>query len=214
MAKRPTRAATRVSDEATKRATGKTAAEWSAIFDQENAHLWSHKERVGMLRRYGLEAPWWLQVITVNYERSRGIRLLGEASGAGFEFGISRTMPASPEEAWAFLTTGPGLEAWAGVGVEVELKKGASQQMHGKRIEVRGLTPGVRLRLAKTAPGIPQRTFQMSVTPAPDGRCSVRFHEERLPGVAARRKAERKWNEIMDEIGVMLGGRSGATLPS
>ncbi len=206
MAKRPTKQATRVSDEASKRATGKTCAEWYAMYDEQNGHLWSHAERIGFLRRHGVEAGWWQQVITVNYERARGLRLLGETKGAGFEFGLSRTFRITPEKAWHALTTDVGLEAWAGDGVEVELRKGASQQMKGKRIEVRGMTENIRLRLAVTEPGVPQRIIQLSIVPAVDGKASVRFHEENLPGIAARKRADRKWNDIMDEVETILSG--------
>lgn len=204
MAKRPTKQATRVSDEATVRATGKTSAQWYAMLDAEHGELWSHAERLGFLRRHGIEAGWWLQVLSVNYERARGIRMLGETSGAGFEFGISRTFPVPAERVWKLLTSGVGLEAWAGDGVEVEMKKGATQQMRTKRIEVRGYTEGVRVRLAATEPGVPKRTFQMSIVPGAGDKASVRFHEENLPGIAARKRADRKWNEIMDEVESIL----------
>jgi uncharacterized protein YndB with AHSA1/START domain len=204
MAKRPTKQATRISDEATVRATGKTSAEWYAMFDKEHAELWSHKERVGFLRRHGVEAGWWQQAITVNYERARGLRLLGQTSGAGFEFGISRTFDVAPERAWNLLTSGVGLEAWAGDGTAVEIVKGAKQQLHGKKVEVRGVTAGIRVRLAVVEPGVPQRAFQMSVVPSASGKASVRFHEENLPGLAARKRADRKWNEIMDEVESIL----------
>lgn len=204
MAKRPTKQSTRVSDEAMVRATEKTSAQWYEMFDKENGQLWSHAERIGFVRRHGVLAGWWQQVITVNYERARGLRLLGETKGAGFEFGISRTFRVTPERAWEILTSGVGLEAWAGDGVEVELRKGASQQMKGKRVEVRGVTQNIRLRLALTADGVPQRIIQLSIVPAPDGKASVRFHEENLPGVAARKRADRKWNDIMDEVESIL----------
>lgn len=204
MPKRPSKAATRVSDESSVRATGKTSAEWYVLFDENHGHLWSHAERIGFVRRHGVEAGWWQQVITVNYERARGLRLLGETKGAGFEFGISRTFPVTPEKAWQRLTQGIGLEAWAGDGTEVEMRKGAHQDRKGKRIEVRGYTPDVRVRLAITEPGVPQRTIQMSVVPSASGKASVRFHEENLPGIAARKRAERKWNDIMDEVESIL----------
>jgi uncharacterized protein YndB with AHSA1/START domain len=204
MAKRPTKQSTRVSDEAMVRATEKTSAQWYEMFDKENGQLWSHAERIGFVRRHGVLAGWWQQVITVNYERARGLRLLGETKGVGFEFGISRTFRVTPERAWEILTSGVGLEAWAGDGVEVELRKGASQQMKGKRVEVRGVTQNIRLRLALTADGVPQRIIQLSIVPAADGKASVRFHEENLPGVAARKRADRKWNDIMDEVESIL----------
>lgn len=213
--KRPSKAATRVSDEAMVRATGHTSAEWYAMFDADGGQHWSHQERVGFVRRHGVEAGWWQQAITVNYERARGLRLLGETKGAGFEFGISRTFPIAPERAWELLTAGIGLEAWAGDQVEVEMRKGASQQWQGKRVEVRGFTEGIRVRLAITEPGVPARTIQMSVVPGAGGRAAVRFHEENLPGLAARRRAERKWLTIMDEVEDILGSAPrSATMPA
>lgn len=204
MPKRPSKAATRVSDESCTRATGKTTAEWNALFDAEHAQFWSHAERIGFVRRHGVLQGWWQQVLTVNYERARGLQILGDTQGAGFEFGLSRTFPVAPEKAWATLTTGVGLEAWAGDQVEVELRKGAHQDLKGKRIEVRSLTPGVRIKLVFKEPGVPARTFQMSVVPAPEGKTAIRFHEENLPGVAAKKRADRKWNEIMDEVETIL----------
>lgn len=207
MAKRPTKQATRVSDEATVRATGRTGAEWHALLDAENAQLWSHKERVGFLRRHGVEQSWWQQAVSVNYERARGIRLLGETGSAGFEFGIARTFGMPAERAWERLVAGPGLAAWAGEGAAFAIEKGASQQLPGRRIEVRGVTPGVRVRLAVTSADAPKRTIQMSVVPNAEGRASVRFHEEGLPGIAARKRAERRWNKVMEDVAELLSAR-------
>jgi hypothetical protein len=204
MAKRPTKQATRIGDEATVRATGKTSAEWYSLFDAEHATLWSHREREGFLRRHGIEQPWWLQAITANYERARGIRIGAETGTSGFEFGLSRTFPISAEVAWEKLTTGIGLEAWAGDGVALELIKGAKQQLGGKRIQIKGITEGVRLRLAVIEQGVPERVFQMSIVPATGGKAAVRFHEEYLPGLSAKKRAEKRWHIIMDEVESVL----------
>lgn len=205
MPKRPSKASTQIGDEATVRATGKTSAEWFALLDAEGGKHWSHAERVGFLRRHGVLAGWWQQAVTVNYERARGLRLLGETS-RGFEFGISRTLPLTPEKAWKLLTEGVGLEAWAGDQVAVEMRKGAHQDLKGKRVEVRGVKEGEQVRLWISAPGVPRRTIQMSLAPASDDRVAVRFHEENLPGQAARKRASRKWQDVMDEVEEILTG--------
>jgi uncharacterized protein YndB with AHSA1/START domain len=174
------------------------------LLDAQHAELWSHAERIGFLRRHGVEAGWWQQVLTVNYERARGLRLLGETKTAGFEFGISRTLAVAPERVWEALTTTPGVEYWAGEGVHFALEKGAYYEQHGVRVEVRAVTPDIRVRVWILKPGAPRRTVQMSVVPAAGGRCALRFHEEGLPGIAARKRAERHWLGVMDEIESLL----------
>lgn len=86
-------AAPSMSDAAVKAKTGRDWAEWFALLDRAKAQGLPHREIVSLVGdRFG--APrWWRQMITVEYERARGLRVRHETAG-GFSVSISKTLAA------------------------------------------------------------------------------------------------------------------------
>ena len=68
------RAAPGMSDAAVKAKTGKTWAEWIAALDKAGAKAMSHKEITKLLSSRHKLADWWSQMVTVGYERAKGLR--------------------------------------------------------------------------------------------------------------------------------------------
>jgi hypothetical protein len=86
-------AAPSMSDEAVKAKTGKTWKQWFAMLDKAGARSLSHKEIVGLLGGKLGVPPWWRQMVTVEYERARGLRVRHETA-SGFSVSISKTIAA------------------------------------------------------------------------------------------------------------------------
>ncbi|MEO8903426.1 MAG: hypothetical protein ABI488_14535 [Polyangiaceae bacterium] len=88
---RPIEQAVGVSSDAVARRTGKSWAEWFALLDAAGAAALDHKGIVAVLaQRHGV-GPWWQQMVTVAYEKARGMREYREAD-EGFQAGISKVL--------------------------------------------------------------------------------------------------------------------------
>ena len=104
----------------------------------------------------------------------------GLTQDAGWQVGVSRTLPIDLEAVWKLLISPAGLQLWLGEttapltnGSEYATKDGTSG-------EVRSLRPRDRVRLTWKPESREQpATIQVAVTPASRGT-TVRFHTERL----------------------------------
>jgi hypothetical protein len=94
----------RMNDDAVKSKTGKTLSEWFRILDDLGAKKLPHKEIVKHLHEKENVPGWWCQMVTVEYERARGLRELHQKSSGEFAASASRTLDAPLSkvyEAWA-----------------------------------------------------------------------------------------------------------------
>lgn len=82
----------RISDKALVTKTGKTMEEWFILLDGMKATTLSHAEIVQkLLKKYGAEMAWHMQMITNSYEVARGLRKKHEKAD-GYEISISKTI--------------------------------------------------------------------------------------------------------------------------
>ncbi len=89
-----------VGDEAVQARTGRNWAEWFALLDSAGAAQLDHKGIVAILNSDTSVNPWWQQMITVAYERERGLRKVHEKPG-GFEISRSKTIAVSLSRLYA-----------------------------------------------------------------------------------------------------------------
>ncbi len=88
---KPIEQAVGVSSDAVARRTGKSWAQWFALLDAAGAAELDHKGIVAVLaQRHGV-GPWWQQMVTVAYEKARGMRE-HQPSEEGFQAGVSKTL--------------------------------------------------------------------------------------------------------------------------
>ena len=86
-----------MSDAAVKTKTGKTWAQWFAVLDKAGAAAMSHKDITKLLSTRHKLADWWSQMVTVGYERVRGLRKLHQTA-SGFNTSVSRTLAAGLDQ--------------------------------------------------------------------------------------------------------------------
>lgn len=92
----------RVSDEAVKKATGKTWDSWFALLDKARAKQMNHTEIAYLLSTKYISNGWWAQMVTVEYERVQGKRKVNENKD-GFLVAVHKTvaLPVSQlEKVW------------------------------------------------------------------------------------------------------------------
>lgn len=124
----------------------------------------------------------------------------GLTKDAGWQIGVSRTLPVPADRLWDFLAGADGRALWLGPG-PVTAERGTGYRLtDGTTGEVRGVRPrpGGGLRLTHRPPGGHETTVQISVTPAPSSpdRSVLRLHEERLRSAAERAARRDHWTAV------------------
>ena len=116
----------------------------------------------------------------------------GLTKDAGWQIGVSRTLPCSLEEAWALLTSDEGRAVWQAPD-------------DGTAGEVRSLRPLDRMRLTWTPAGWDHdTTVQVVVRPAKNGT-SIRFHQERMANADERERQRTHWAAVLDRLEALVG---------
>jgi len=81
-----------ISDDAVKKATGKSWDQWFAILDRGGAKKMPHRDIANLLHELDC-GDWWSQMVTVGYERARGLRVKHQKAD-GFSISRSKTIAA------------------------------------------------------------------------------------------------------------------------
>ncbi len=192
----------RISDAAVQKATGKNWAEWFALLDGEGAEALPHKLIARLLHDKGyIASGWWRQTVTVEYERVRGLRSVGETASAGFEIGVQKSLPLTPAQAWNLLTEPEGRALWLGTVPDLRWEKRAAYATaEGTRGEVRSFTPGKLVRLTWQPLHFPApSTLQVSLTPS-GAKTALRFHQEKLDSAETREEMRAHWRKVLEKL--------------
>ncbi|WP_406279678.1 SRPBCC domain-containing protein [Streptomyces sp. NBC_00191] len=125
----------------------------------------------------------------------------GLTQDAGWEIGVSRTLPLPVAAVWEFITSPEGVALWLGEGVRLPTGKGESYETgDGIAGEVRSYRPGDRVRLTYG-----RSTLQVAVSASGEGRAVLRFHQERLGDAEERERQRAHWKAVMGEVTDALG---------
>ena len=191
-----------VSSDSVAAATGRNWDEWVSFLDGLGAAELNHKEIVALAAGPGgVSSGWWQQSVAVGYEQARGLRVVGQTSGADFQIGVQKTLPVPPEKAWSLLVDSPGRMVWLGQTGPLEFRQGEKYRTaDGTSGEIRSCVPGQRIRLTwnhaeLTCPS----TLQVTLVPS-GGRTSVRFHQERLSSLEERELMRQRWRRALEEL--------------
>jgi len=111
----------RVSDDAVKMATGKVWKDWFKILDREGSSKKSHREIAQWLYDNFPVGGWWSQMLTVEYEKEKGIRDLYEKP-AGYEISVSKTFNTSVKELYKFFSDSRKRSKWLKDDFEISTK--------------------------------------------------------------------------------------------
>lgn len=132
---------------------------------------------------------------------------VGLTKDAGWQIGVSRTVPHDLDEVWTTLLSPAGLALWLGPGAALGDEPGDPwSATDGARGELRSLRPGDRVRVLHRPPGRDADTVvQLVVRPAAGGGTSVRLHQERLADADEREAMRAHWAAVHDRLRALLG---------
>ncbi|MGW0698800.1 SRPBCC family protein [Streptomyces sp. NPDC002867] len=130
----------------------------------------------------------------------------GLTRDAGWEIGVSRTLPLPAAAVWDFLVSPEGVELWLGKGARLPAVKGETYETaDGVTGELRSCRPGDRIRVTYGT-----STVQVAVSAARSGDGAVfRFHQERLADAEERERRRAHWRAVAAEVERALGAGRG-----
>lgn len=115
MAARLRSAAPSIGDAAVKARTGRDWSAWFNLLDRAGAAKLPHREIAQLLTRRHHLAGWWAQMVCVEYERARGLRVRHQTAD-GFSVAISRTLAARLPHLYAVTASAAQRRKWFPAG--------------------------------------------------------------------------------------------------
>jgi uncharacterized protein YndB with AHSA1/START domain len=171
-----------MSDAAVSEKTGRTWAEWVKTLDAAGAAGMPHREIARHVASLGTPS-WWTQMVTVGYERIRGLRARGQQRGGSYQVSRSRTFPVSVETLFDAFANARTRRRWLPV-----------------KVTVRTARPHRTLRM--TWEGGTLALFGFTAKGGP--KSAVAVEHQKLPDRAAAQALKTAWDEYFDRLARIL----------
>lgn len=172
----------RISDEAVRKKTGRDWKEWFALLDKAGAKKMAHKEMAQHLDSVGVPG-WWAQMVTVEYERARGLREKYQQAG-GYSASASRTLAVS---------------------LDILYRHWADEKLRGKwlkeKLVVRRATDGKSMRI--TWPD--QTSVEAYFLGKGEQKSQVAVQHGKLAGKKDVERMKKYWQAALDRLEKVLG---------
>jgi hypothetical protein len=101
-----------MSDEVVKEKTGRDWADWVRLLDRRGARSMVHRDIAEYLYEREGVPGWWAQMVTVGYERIRGLRDIGQRRSGEYEASKSKTVPVPLAELFRAFQDAPTRARW------------------------------------------------------------------------------------------------------
>ena len=171
-----------MSDAAVSKQTGKTWAAWVRVLDGAHAAEKTHREITDYVSSLGTPS-WWTQMVTVGYERIRGLRDKGQRRGGSYEAGKSRTFPVPVETLYNAFANGRKRARWLPV-----------------KITVRTATPQKTMRVTWSD----KTDVHFNFLSKGDQKSTITVQHQKLPDKAAIAAMKQWWSERLDALSELL----------
>ncbi len=173
------------SSEAVRKATGKDWAGWVKALDKEKAQALAHKDIAILVRdKFGV-GDWWAQMVTVGYERIKGLRVKNQKAD-GFEVSASKTVAVDAVTALEAFTDAKRLKAW-----------------FGKTMKLRTASAGKSARF-DSPEGVGVVSLWLTAKAA--DKTSVSLQHMQLPDEASAEKMRAYWKAALEKYKIYLEG--------
>lgn len=129
-------------------------------------------------------------------------KIVGKTAAAGFQAGVRRTLPITPERAWAFLTSNEGVTLWIGSVPSIAISEGETFTcVEGISGEFRVVKPyrQLRLRWGKKEWEKPS-TLQIRLLSDKPDRTTISFHQENLDNQDTREQMKQHWETVLNTM--------------
>jgi uncharacterized protein YndB with AHSA1/START domain len=181
--------------------TGKSREEWYALLDALDCRAKGHKATAKFLEEDHGVGPWYAQSITVDYERARGIREVGQRSGGKFAVNVTRTISVPVEDAWRAWADASEVSKWFTTNAEQDFREGgAYDNGDGDKGIYKKIVPMERLQFTweneKHCPGSLVIVQFMAKGP----KTTVAITHEKLPDKAGSEDMKKGWTWALTSL--------------
>jgi uncharacterized protein YndB with AHSA1/START domain len=171
-----------ISDASVGKRTGRTWAQWVGVLDRAGAARKPHREIARYVLSLGTPS-WWSQMVTVGYERIRGLRERGQRRGGGYAASKSRTFPVPVDALFGAFANARRRRRWLPV-----------------KLAVRSATAPKRMRATWEDGGVVVFEF----TRKGDTKSAVAVGHLKLPDRSAAEAMKKAWSGYFDRLGQLL----------
>jgi len=173
-----------MSDAAIKAKTGCTWERWVGALDAVRAYRWPHRTIAQYLHDKYQTESWWTQMVTVGYERIRGLRERGQQRSGHYRASKSKTLPASLTRVYRAFSQPQMRARW----------------LPGVGLTVRSATPNKYLRIiwedgTSVNAGFASRSR---------AKAQVAVEHGKLQSKEAADRMKRYWSERLDALEALL----------
>lgn len=179
-----------MSDEKVKAKTGCTWERWVYALDRRGAGQMSHGQIATLVNEKYKVDGWWSQMVTVGYERIKGLRARGQRLDGTYEASKSRTFNVPLKALY---------DAWE----DASLRR---RWLDGESVKVRTATAPKTMRLGWTDGSI----VAVGFIPKGKAKSSVALAHTKLPDRATADRLKQYWSDRLDALGEVLSGDKGA----
>lgn len=138
----------------------------------------------------------------MKHQHIESSKLVGQTASTGFQIGVRRTFPISPEQAWSFLISPEGRQLWLGNVAALGFHEGESfASAEGIEGQLRIVKPFKQLRLkwGKNDWEKPSTLQIRLISNSPD-RTTISFHQENLDHPGTREQMKQHWEAVLNTI--------------
>ena len=189
-------------DDKLREKTGHGLEHWFAVLDRFGAAAKGHTAAARHLSEEHGVPSWHCQMVTVEYERARGLRVTNQSCDGDFQVTVSRTVAATVAQVADLINDAARRKRWLRgadpvIGRALEAAFGGDQP---RRVTVK--TPEyARLRFPCDG-----TTVEILVYGKPGGKASVSAHNTKLAGSAAVEARRAVWGAALDGLRAALAG--------
>jgi hypothetical protein len=169
-----------MSDDAVRGRTGRTWPQWVRALDTVDASTLPHRDIAHHLRTDHNLSNWWAQMVTVGYERIKGLRDVGQRRDDAYEANKTRTVPVSVSVLYRAFADGRVRRRW----------------LPGVAWSVRTATPDKSMRI--TCPDGTRVAIEFAARGDAKSRVSIQHGGLKSRSTADSRKAF--WDECLDAL--------------
>lgn len=182
---------TAIGDAAVERATGRPPSEWFTILDAKGGTSMTHAALASILAGSCGLSPWWSQMVTVQYERARGLRAVHEMKD-GFQISRSRTFECSAAKVFAACLDAERRATWCREALEVTSSRKA--KAISTLLYARGGERRVRFEFVAKGPR----------------RSALTVMESKLPSATLAERRKRHWETALTRLERHLAALEGS----
>ena len=169
-----------MSDAAIKEKTGCDWATWVHALDLARAHELSHREIARLVKERYDTPSWWTQMVTVGYERIKGLRARGQQRSGEFTMNRSRTFGVDVGTLYDAWSDGRRRRRWMGET--------------GVKVRTATAPKSMRLQMPDGA------VVVVGFWPKGSGKSAVAIEQARLPDRGTAERLKQLWSERLDAL--------------